>query len=118
MSFAAIYGMQLRHGGRACFGSIGTTRSEGASGRQIRRVGHQTFDRLQHFALFLQVRQAVEQALGVGMAHVVEYILNSALLHNTAGIHNCHIVADLGNDTQTVRNHQHGHITVVDEVLH
>ena len=73
---------------------------ERASGREMHRIGDDARDGLEFRAPVLDVRQGVEQALGIGMPQVVEYVLKGAALHDAPGVHDAHRVADLGHDAQ------------------
>ncbi len=95
---------------------------EGASRRQVHRIGNQAGDRLEFRAPVLNVRQGVEKAPGVGVAQVVEDVGQRAVFHDAPGVHDAHGVAHLGHDSQVMRDHEHGHSGVflefVDEPEH
>ena len=81
-------------------------------------IGHQTGDGLQTILAVLDVGQGVEQTLGIGVSGVAEYVGQRAPLHDAAGVHDRHLVTDLGNDAQIVGDHDHRGAVLGLQVLH
>ena len=94
-----------------------TTGSEAASRDLLHRVRHHAFDRLQLLTPLAQVGQGVEKAHGVVVEHVVEDIVGGTDLDDLATVHDRHIVAGLGNDTQVMGDQQHRHVAVLDQLF-
>ena len=59
--------------------------------------------------LLLQVRDALQQALGVFVGRVVEDIVGEAAFDHLAGVHDGDAVAGAGHDAQVVGNEYDGH---------
>ena len=85
-------------------------REDAALGRrvQVRHVagnGRQDAGLLQH-----PRRIALQQRPGVGMPGPVEDLAHVAPLHHLAGIHDDHLVAQLGDQAEIVGDHHHGRL--------
>ncbi len=78
--------------------SAGTTPSIAGSTDFGRRVGH---------------RQRADQTARVGMARRGEQLVDRRMLRDPAGVHHEHVVAELRDDAQVVRDEQHRHAVLV-----
>ena len=99
-------------------GGIGTPGCKGAALGQVGGVRHQAGNGLELCLAVVDIGQGVEQALGLGMLGMVEYLLQSALFDDPAGIHDGHLVADLGHDAQIMGDHDHCHVVLFPQVAH
>ena len=106
----------VRHLGLASLGTPHTTRVELAALRELRGVWHQAIDGLQPILRSREAGNGIKEALGVWMMVIaVEKILKRTILYDFARIHNCHILAGLGDDPQIMCDHHNSH---VDFLLH
>ena len=74
-----------------------------AAGGNVQKAGHLARNRRQVLgALPDPGGIAFEKPLRIGMACIVEYVADTAVLDHLPGIHYVHFVADLRNDAQVV----------------
>src|SRR5690349_584524 len=78
---------------------IGTTRTKGAAGTELREVGRLARDCVERL-LAPELGHRAEQRLGVGMLRGPEQVAHRALLDDLPGIHDRHLVAHLRDDTE------------------
>ena len=79
---------------------------EGASAGQFGQVRRLPFDRFQQFAAVLvPAWDRMQQTLGVGMLRVGEQLIDGSPFDDPARVHHQHAVADVGDNSQIVRDH-------------
>jgi hypothetical protein len=85
------------------------TRPEIAALRALMRQGQLASDRHQGARRLVGARQgdAAEQALGVGMAHLVEDLFDRTALDHDTGVHHVHPLAGLEDQPQIMRDVDH-----------
>ena len=62
-------------------------------------------------------RDRSKQSLGIRMLHLVKDIFDAAALDSFAGIHNANAVAGFQNQTEVVRDKQHGGAVFLAQIL-
>src|SRR3989449_3333993 len=80
--------------------AAGMEAAAGREGRKIRRLARDTVERL----LDAELRDRVQQRLGIGMPGAVEQATHRLHLHDLAGVHHRDLVAHLGDDPEVVRD--------------
>ena len=80
---------------------------EPAAGGQVDGIRHQALDGLQPVGVHVQPGDGPEQADGVGVGGVIEDILQRAVFHDLAGVHDGHLVAALRHDAQVMGDEHH-----------
>ena len=83
-----------------------TTRGERAAWWHLGEIRGGAWDRDQHLLLAMQTRCCIEEGERVGVARAVKEGLRAALLHDPAPVHHHDLVAQAGNQTQIVGDHQ------------
>ena len=100
----------------AFFGEIATIR-EGAAGRQVGKFRHGAGNGAQPRPLRrAEPRPRAEQALAVGMAEAGQQRLGLAVLHHGPAIHHHHALHVFGDDAEIMRNQDHRHAALGDEI--
>ena len=76
-------------------------------------------DRLQALAgLHVEARHRMQQRLQIGMLRVGGNVVQVARLDHLAAIHHDHVVGDVGDHAEIVRDHQQRHAELFLQVLH
>src|SRR4029077_6490050 len=99
----------LRHG-------MSTARMKRTAWRQLGEIGRLTRDRVERF-LAAQLWHRAKQGLGVGMLCSAEEVAHAALLDDLPSIHDCHLVAHLGNDAEVMGYENHSDTPLLLAVL-
>ena len=86
-------------------------------GGQIGKLGHGAGDGLQPCALpRTKARAGAKQALRIGMSHAREHGIRRAAFDDGAAIHHHHALHILGDDAEIVRDQNHRHAALGNEV--
>src|SRR5690348_10221816 len=94
---------------------VRTTRMESTTRRQVREIWWLSRNGIER-RLATQPRQGTKQCPGVRMLWCVEQISDRRLLDNLASVHDRHLVAHLGNDTEIVGDEDDGNAGVLLQV--
>ena len=87
----------------------GAARLEGASGGQSGQRGHGAFYRLERTgAIRLQIGHGMEQATGIRVGRGPKDVVLGTKFYEASRIHNGDAVCDVRDDSQVVRDEQHG----------
>jgi len=87
----------------------GAARLEGASGGQSGQRGHGAFYRLERTgAIRLQIGHGMEQATGIRVGRGLKDVVLDTKFYKASRIHNGDAVCDVRDDSQVVRDEQHG----------
>ena len=74
---------------------------------------------LQPLARFhVEARDGMQQRLEVRVPGVAKDIVQAAAFHHLAVVHHDHLVGDVGDDAQVVRDDQHGHVELALKIVH
>src|SRR5262249_32663542 len=116
----AMAGSNIHNRGKSCATTIDHKRTaigKCTAGRQIRKLRHGARYGLQPRALpRTDTRASAEQALRIGMAHAPEHLVRRSALDDRAAIHHHHALDVLGDDAEIVRDQNHGHTALFDEI--
>ena len=92
---------------------VRAARREAASLRRVHQIGRAAPDDLElGVAGVLQLRDALQQRLGVRHLHVREQRPRRCLLDDLAGVHHGDLVGAAGHHAEVVRDEQHRHVAV------
>ena len=101
-------------GRRAAAGlGVGAAFGEVAACRPRRGVGDLPRDGGQALPGRGRLGQGPDERLGVGVAGVGEELVHARPFHDLAGVHDGHVVGDLGHDAEVVGHEDHGHAQFV-----
>ena len=92
--------------------------AEGAAGGPRVRIGDGAADAGQGAPLVLGAGQRSDQRLRVGMPGVLEQAGDGGALDHPPQVHDHHLLGDLGDDRQVVRDEQHRHVVALLDVSH
>ena len=92
---------------------VGAARREPAARRRVDEVRRAPADDLEaRVARVLELRDRLEQRLGVRHPHVGEQRPRGRLLHDLAGVHHGDLVGAAGDDAEVVGDEDHRHVAV------
>ena len=97
--------MQLRHLDAAAIHRVRAARVEPATGRRIQQRRRLARDLHETIGIDVHARQRAQQPPGVRMARCRVDLVHGGLLDRPAGVHHDHVVGDLGDDPEVVRDH-------------
>ena len=95
-----------------------TAGRESAALGHVQQVDGGSADRLQALAAAVRRRDRAEQALGVLVTGIVEDLVGRALFADGTRVHDDDLVAELGDDTQVVGDHDDRHAHFLLDILH
>ena len=76
----------------------------------LQQVGNHTLNHIQLLRSFTDMRNRLQQRLGVRVQRFFKQSLFWRFLNNAAGVHDKNAVGDLGNDSQIVCDEHNGHV--------
>lgn len=80
---------------------------ESTPGRRVAQVGGSA-RYTSPSALIAYLRQRLNQVFGVRMQWIAKYVLDSPFFYDTASVHNCHPISDVGVNPHIVSDYDQG----------